>query len=56
MISSKNPLDRLIRPVQELAKSVIKTNSKMHKLNIYDKAVNDLINKNRWQEAIDEEF
>ena len=54
--SGKNPSDGLVRPVQELAKSVTKRNSKVRESKIYDEAVNNLINRNRWQKAIDEEL
>lgn len=33
--------------MQKLAKSVIEINSKMRKLKIYNKAVNNLINRNK---------
>lgn len=46
----------LIKPMQELVKLVTKPNSKVHKLKIYNKAINNPINRNRWPKAIDEEF
>lgn len=46
-ISSENPLDRLVKPTQKLVKSVIRTSSKVHKLKTYNKAVNNLINRNK---------
>lgn len=55
-ISGKNRSNRLVRLVQELTKSVTKTSSKMHELKTYDEAINNSINRNRWQKAIDEEL
>lgn len=52
----KNTSNELIKPVQELAQLVTEISSKMHKLKTYNEAVNDLINRNRQQKAIDEEF
>lgn len=46
-ISGENLSDGLIRPTQKLAKSVIKSSSKVHELKTYDKAINNLINGNR---------
>lgn len=46
-ISGKNPLDELVKPAQELAKSVIETNSKVCKLKTYNETVNNQINRNR---------
>ena len=40
----------------ELAKSITKTSSKIYELKTYDKAINNPINRNKWQEAIDEKF
>ena len=54
--SGKNPLDGLVRPAQELAKSVTETSSKVREPKTYDEAVNNPINGNRWQKAIDEEL
>lgn len=54
--SDKNPSDRLIRLAWELAKLITKTNSKMHKSKTYNKAINNPINRNKWQEFIDEEL
>ena len=54
--SGKNPLDGLVRPTQELAKLVTETSSKVREPKTYDEAVNDPINGNGWQEAIDKEL
>ena len=48
--------DKLGKPMQELAKSITKTSSKMREFKTYDEIINNQINKNRWQEAIDEEL
>lgn len=55
-ILGKNPSDRLVRSPQELVKSITEINSKVHKPKTYNKAVSNAINRNRWQEAIDEEL
>lgn len=56
-ISGKNfPVDRLVKLVCKFAKLIIKTNSKMRELKTYDEAINNLVHKNKWQKAIDEEF
>lgn len=52
----KNLSDGLVKPMQELAKSVTETSSKVCKPKTYDEAVNDLINRNRWREAINKEL
>ena len=52
----KNPLDRLVKPMQELAKSITETSSKVCETKTYDETINDPINRNKWQETIDEEF
>lgn len=49
--SNKNLSDELVRSVQELAKSVIETSSKVRELKIYNEAINNPINRNRWQEV-----
>ena len=54
--SGENPSDGLVRPTQELAKSVPKTSSKVREPKTYDEAINDRINGNRWQKVIDEEL
>lgn len=46
-ISSKNLLDRLVKLMQKLAKSVTKTSSKVREPKTYNKAVNNSINRNR---------
>ena len=53
--SGKSP-SVLVKPARELAKSVTETNSKVHEPKTYDETVNNPINRNRWQEAIDEEL
>lgn len=52
----KNLSDRLIKPAQEIAKSVTEISNKVRKPKTYDKAVNNLIKGNKWQKAIDEEI
>lgn len=45
-ILDKSP-SGLIKSIHKFAKSVTKTNSKMHKLKIYNKAINNLIYGNK---------
>ena len=45
--SGKNPLNGLIKPLQELAKSVTETSSKVRKPKTYNEAVNNQINENK---------
>ena len=52
----KNPSDGLVRPAQELAKSGTEISSKVCEPKTYDEGVNNLINGNSWQKAIDEEL
>lgn len=47
MISGQNSLEKLIRSMQKLAKSVIKTSSKIYEPKTYDKSVNNLMNRNK---------
>ena len=54
--SGENPPNGLVKPAQELAKSITETSSKVRKPKTYDEAVNNPINRNRWQKAIDEEL
>lgn len=54
--SGKNLLDGLVKPVQELAKSVTEISSKVRKPKTYNEAVNNQINRNRWQKANDKEL
>ena len=54
--SGKNPSDGLVKPVQKLVKSVTETTSKVREPKTYDEAVNNPINGNRWQKAIDKEL
>lgn len=45
--SSENPLERLMRPVQEFAKSITETSSKLCKPKTYNKAINNAVYKNK---------
>lgn len=54
--SGENPPDGLVKLVQKLANSVIGTSSKVHKPKIYNEVVNNPINGNRWQKAINEKL
>lgn len=54
--SGKNPINGLVKPMQELAKSVTKTNSKVREPKIYDEAINNSIHRNRWCKTIDKEL
>lgn len=54
--SSKNTLDGLVRPIQELAKSVTGTSIRVRESKAYDEAVNNPINRNKWPKAIDKEL
>lgn len=42
--------------MQKLAKLKTKTSNKVCKPETYNKIVNDLVNRNRWQEAINKQF
>lgn len=55
-ILGKNSLERLVRLAYEFAKSVTKISSKICEFKTYDKTVNNLVYRNRWQKAIDEEL
>lgn len=44
---SKNLLNKLVKPAQKLIKWVTKISSKMREPKIYNKIVNNLINRNR---------
>ena len=56
-ISGENsPLEGLVRPMQEFAKSVIKTISKVRESKTFDEAINDSIHGNRWCESVDKEL
>lgn len=46
----------LVKPVQEFAKSITKTSSKMREPKTYNEAINNAVHENRWQEAINEEL
>lgn len=54
--SNKNPLEELVKPMQEFAKLVIKTNSKIHKPKTNNKAINNTIYRNKLQKAIDKKL
>lgn len=55
-ISSENPLDGLIKLVQELTKSVTETSSKMREPKTYDETVYNPVNRSKKREAINEEL
>lgn len=55
-ILGKNFSNRLVNTAHELAKSLTDINSKICKSKTYNKAVNNLIKRNRWQKAINEEL
>lgn len=42
-----------IKPAHKLAKSLIKTSSKVHELKTYNKAIDNPIHGKRWHKAID---
>lgn len=46
----------MVRPVYKFVKLVIKTSSKIRKPIIYNKAINNLIYRNRWCKTIDKEL
>lgn len=52
----KNSLEELVRLIQKLAKFVTKNNSKVSKPKTYNEAVNNLINRNKWQKTINKEL
>lgn len=55
--SGKNLLeDKLVKPAREFVKSVIETNSKVQEPKTYNEVINDLIHRNRWRKADDEEL
>ena len=54
--SGKNPENGLVRPIQELVKSVTKTSSKVQEPKTYDEAINAPLHGNRWREAVNEEL
>ena len=45
--SSENPSDRLVKLMQDVAKSVTETSSKVRKPKTYNEAINNPINGNR---------
>lgn len=45
-----------IKLAHKLAKFLIETSSKIHEPKTYNKAIDNLIYKNKWRKAIDEEF
>ena len=56
-ILGKNSLrNRLIRPVYKFSKSVLETSSKMREPKTYNKAINNLIYRNRFCKATTEEL
>lgn len=56
-ISGENLLENsVIRPTYKFAKLVPKTSSKVWEPKTYNEALNDLIHRNRWRKAIDEEL
>ena len=54
--SGKNPADGLVRPAQELAKSVTESCSKVREPKTYNEAINNPIHDNRWRKAVDKEL
>ena len=46
--SGKNPSNELVRPAQELVKSVTEISNKVRKPKIYNEAIKNPINRNRW--------
>lgn len=54
-ITSKS-LKRLIKLACKLAKLVTKISNKVHEFKTYNKAIDDLIHKNRWRKAINKKF
>lgn len=54
--TSGKSLLRLVRLACKLAKLMTETSSKVRKPKTYDKAINDSIYSNRWQEATDEKL
>lgn len=56
-ILDENSLEnRLVRPAYKIAKSITKTSSKVFKPKTYTKAIKNLIYRNRWRKAVDEEL
>lgn len=53
---SENPVDKLVRLMQKLAKSVTEISSKIRQPKIYDEVINNSVHGKRWPEAIEEEF
>lgn len=45
--TGKNLADKLVKPAQELTKSVIETSNKVQEHKIYDKAINNSVHRNR---------
>lgn len=56
-ILGKNSLtEGLGKSMQEFAKSVTETSSKVRESKTYNETINDYVNKNKWQEAINKEL
>lgn len=45
-----------IKLVYKLIKSLRETNNKIHEPKTYNKAIDDLIHKNKWRKVIDKEL
>ena len=56
ILGKNSPTEELRKPTQELAKSVTETSSKIREPKTYNEAINDYVNKNKWQEAINKEL
>lgn len=54
--SGKNPSNGLVKLEQELVKFVNEISNKVHELKTYNKSVNNLIGRNKWQKAINKEL
>lgn len=54
--SDKNLLDILAKSIQKLIKLITETNSNLRNLKTYDKTINNLISRHRWQKAINEKL
>lgn len=56
-ISGENPLrDKLVKSVYKFIKLISETNSRMREPRTYNEVINNLIHKNNWRDAIDEEL
>lgn len=45
--ASNSPVDRLVKPVQELVKSGTETSSKLKEPKTYDEIINNAVHRNR---------